>query len=106
MAGFQVITFGPFWLIAEDGERVGALVDPFIAYPGMAEIVARVEQTLSRRVPAVAATFGRPSMRRPAGVKPILFFLFIFSLCFASGGFCGGGGSVKSAPVLRGEAHS
>jgi hypothetical protein len=31
-----------------------------IAYPGMAEIVARVEQALSRRVPAIAATFGRP----------------------------------------------
>ncbi len=27
-----------------------------IAYPGMAEIVARVEQTLSRRVPAIAAS--------------------------------------------------
>jgi len=34
---------------------------PFIAYPGMAEkTLARVEQTLSRRVPAIAATFGRP----------------------------------------------
>jgi hypothetical protein len=29
-------------------------------------------------------------------------FLFIVSFCSASGGFCGGGGSVKSAPFLRG----
>ena len=40
--------------------KVGAVVVIFIAYPGMAEIVARVDQTLSRRVPAIAATFGRP----------------------------------------------
>jgi len=42
------------------------------------EILARVEQPVSRRMPAIAATFGRPSMRRPAGVKPILFFSLFF----------------------------
>ena len=40
--------------------EIRAVVALFIAYPGIAEIVARVEQTLSRRVPAIAATFGRP----------------------------------------------
>ena len=46
------------------------------------EILARVQQTLSRRVPARAATFGRPSMRRPAGVK--LDFVFLLFFLFAS----------------------
>jgi len=34
------------------GLEVRAVAGPFIAYPGIAEIIARVEQTLSRRVPA------------------------------------------------------
>ncbi len=42
------------------GLEVRAVVASVIAYPGMAEIVTRVKQTLSRRVPAIAATFGRP----------------------------------------------
>lgn len=47
---------------AREDQRFGGSCScsPFIAYPGMAEIVARDEQTLSRRVPALAATFGRP----------------------------------------------
>lgn len=45
-------------------------------------------------------------MRGAAGVKPILFFSSFFLFASLAEAFRGGGDSVKSAPVLRGEAHS
>jgi len=38
----------------------GRLVSRQLLAPNGGEILARVEQTLSRRLPAIAATFGRP----------------------------------------------